>query len=56
MESAEEVLAYTFVCRVFLALSGANCNVSGLILRFLIHFELILIKVTGMDLVAVFCR
>jgi hypothetical protein len=44
------------VSRVFSALSCTNCKVSCLILRSLIHFELILVQGDGMDLVSVFCR
>jgi hypothetical protein len=42
--------------RVFPAPSCTNFRVSGLILRFLIHFELILYRVIDMDLVSVSYR
>jgi hypothetical protein len=40
---------------VFLALSCTSFKVSGLILRFLNHLDLILAQVKDLDLVSVFC-
>jgi hypothetical protein len=46
----------TIVSSVFPDFSYTSFKVSGLILRSLIHFELILYRVTNTDLVSVFCR
>jgi hypothetical protein len=44
LSSIEEVLAYAYASNIFSALSCMSFKVSGLILRSLIHFELIFVQ------------
>jgi hypothetical protein len=41
---------------VISVLSYTSFKVSDLLIRFFVHFELILVQVTNMDLISVFCR